>query len=479
MKNNGVKAFLFAAAAAAVAAFIGYLSGALDPYLGREPAEISQPANDAPSATDAASESAAGAQGEGESAGSAGANVEAQEPAELSAEQAPPEQAAEDAATAPSFDVLRVEGDGSAVVAGKAAPGSTVELFDGSSVLGKAVAGPDGAFAIVLDNPLKAGDHQIVLRATGPDSDVATSMQTAVVSVPEKPDGQVLAMVEEPGKPAQLLTMPQAPSGGEEVLGEAAAPMTEQEGEATAAAQPDASESGQAGAGAVTSQQQEGEQKPADDATGPAIAVEAVEIDGGKIFVAGRADAGRKVRVYANEILLGEAVASPDGHFLVEATRDLAVGEYTIRVDGLDAGDGDKVVARATVPFQREPGETIAAVAPQAQDGGSVQAADEGAASAEGATGSDASQPATTVAPKLEHADGSVIIRRGDTLWHISRRVYGHGVRYSTIYLANQDQIADPNRIWPGQLFKVPEKSEQGEQADFDAMGDRITVQPQ
>jgi hypothetical protein len=52
-------------------------------------------------------------------------------------------------------------------------------------------------------------------------------------------------------------------------------------------------------------------------------------------------------------------------------------------------------------------------------------------------------------------------------------------VRYSTIYLANQEQIADPDRIWPGQVFKVPEKSEQGEQADFDAMGDRITVQPQ
>jgi LysM repeat protein len=63
------------------------------------------------------------------------------------------------------------------------------------------------------------------------------------------------------------------------------------------------------------------------------------------------------------------------------------------------------------------------------------------------------------VAPKLEHADGAVIIRRNDTLWRISRRVYGHGVRYSTIYLANQDQISDPDRIWPGQVFKVPEKS--------------------
>lgn len=475
MKNNGVKAFLFAAAAAAVAAFIGYLSGALDPYIGRKPAEVAQPASDASTEAGTASEPAADEQ----ATGADGADAEAQKPAGPSAETAQPEQAAQENPEVPTFDVLRVEGDGSAVVAGKAAPGSTVELFDGSSVLGKAVAGPDGAFAIVLDDPLKAGDHQIVLRATEPDSDVSTSAQTAVVSIPEKPDGQVLAMVEEPGKPAQLLTVPQVQPGTPEAQGEPDVPQVGQEGEATAVSQPGDSGAGQTATGTAASQEHAGAQQPVDEAGGPKIAVEAVEIDGGKIFVAGRADAGRKVRVYANEILLGESVTSPDGHFLVEASRDLPVGEYTIRVDGLDAGDGDKVVVRATVPFQREPGETIAAVAPPAPEGASAQTAGEGAATVEGAASEENGQPATTVAPKLEHADGSVIIRRGDTLWHISRRVYGHGVRYSTIYLANQEQIADPDRIWPGQVFKVPEKSEQGEQADFDAMGDRITVQPQ
>jgi len=49
-----------------------------------------------------------------------------------------------------------------------------------------------------------------------------------------------------------------------------------------------------------------------------------------------------------------------------------------------------------------------------------------------------------------------VIIRRGDTLWQISRRLYGQGVRYTTIYLANQDQITDPDLIEPGQIFGVP-----------------------
>ncbi|WP_031248125.1 LysM peptidoglycan-binding domain-containing protein, partial [Mesorhizobium sp. LNHC229A00] len=82
------------------------------------------------------------------------------------------------------------------------------------------------------------------------------------------------------------------------------------------------------------------------------------------------------------------------------------------------------------------------------------------------------------VSPKLEHADSAVIIRRNDTLWRISRRVYGHGMRYSTIYLANQDQIRNPNRIWPGQVFKVPEKSKEGEAADLKAMGEQATTAP-
>ena len=83
------------------------------------------------------------------------------------------------------------------------------------------------------------------------------------------------------------------------------------------------------------------------------------------------------------------------------------------------------------------------------------------------------------LAPKLQSVDSAVIIRRGDSLWRISRRVYGRGVRYSTIYLANQTQIEDPDRIWPGQVFKVPEKSADGEvEADYSTLGDRLITLP-
>lgn len=53
-------------------------------------------------------------------------------------------------------------------------------------------------------------------------------------------------------------------------------------------------------------------------------------------------------------------------------------------------------------------------------------------------------------------ASGKAIIRRGDNLWTIARRVYGQGIRYTQIYGANRGQIRDPNLIYPGQVFDLP-----------------------
>lgn len=54
-------------------------------------------------------------------------------------------------------------------------------------------------------------------------------------------------------------------------------------------------------------------------------------------------------------------------------------------------------------------------------------------------------------------ASGKAIIRSGDNLWTIASRVYGTGVRFTTIYQANRQQIRDPNLIYPGQVFELPE----------------------
>lgn len=523
MAINPLKAFLFAAGGTVAAAGTAYVTGALDPYLHPAPpaqvAALTPP--QAPKPADPGTEGRLPAAAVPAAPATAPQTAAPATPA-AEAPAAPATDAAAPAAAgpiAPTFDVVRVEGNGSIVVAGNAAPNSKVEILNGTTVLGSTVAGPDGAFVIVLDDPLKPGDYTISLRSTV-GTVVTASAQTAVVSVPKDAAGQVLAMVEEPGKPAELLTVPApetkpaAPATGDQAAAPAPAPAAE--APAAAASAPAAP------APAVVDAKPAPATPPAAAVAEPKIVVEAVEIDGNKIFVAGLADPGRKVRAYANDILLGDAQTSPDGHFLVEATRDIPVGSYTIHVDGLDA-DGVKVVARAAVPFEREPGEAVAAVAPAETKPAETKPAAPAAAEAPAAPApavaavepapapaaedpAVAAAPAETapatpaapateapavvaaatppsdvpevVSPKLEHANGAVIIRRNDTLWRISRRVYGHGVRYSTIYLANQDQIRDPDRIWPGQVFKVPEKSKEGEAADLKAMGEQATTAP-
>lgn len=320
---------------------------------------------------------------------------------------------AEQASKTPVFDLLRVEPDGSVVIAGKALPNADVEVVAGATVVGKAKAGPNGDFAIVLDEPLKAGDHQLVLRVTGADNSVATSAQTAIVSVPETKSGQVLALVEEPGQASRLITKPETAPASQE--------NTDTAPEATAKAD-------------------KPEAKPAQDLP---IAIEAVEIEGQSVFVAGKAKGGNRVIVHANDTLLGASLISPDGRFLVQSKQPLSVGDYIIRADLLD--NANQVLATARVPFRREAGENISAVASDT---------DGQTAAPSGANGGEA---ASSAAP-LQKVDGSVIIRRGDNLWTISKRAYGKGTRYTTIYLANRDQIRNPDLIWPGQVFNMPKE---------------------
>jgi nucleoid-associated protein YgaU len=53
----------------------------------------------------------------------------------------------------------------------------------------------------------------------------------------------------------------------------------------------------------------------------------------------------------------------------------------------------------------------------------------------------------------------TTVVSRGDSLWRISRVTYGTGLRYAVVYRANRDQIRNPNRIYPGQLFVLPMKA--------------------
>lgn len=438
----------------------------------------------------------------------------------------------------PVFDLLRVEPNGDMVVAGVTTPGAEMELVAGAKTLTKTTANANGEFVAILDEALEPGDYEIVLRSTGTDGVVMTSAETAIVSIPEVGSDEVIALVEAPGAPSRLITVPEV-----ETAAATAAEENAQTAANDATSNEEATEENQEGSEgeAVETANVDPEPELAEDTSEPTsseprkIRIEAVEIDGPTVFVAGAAEPGTNLRIYANETLLGDTQATAQGRFLVEVNRDLPVGDYIIRADALSP-NGAEVVMRAAVPFTRSAGEKLAAVAvpagprlpseapaieqdtsAQAETGQSVSSASaenvetaqapaaeeetgtqqatvaetagtstagaetgtsgeaeqtvannassETANDTSGAAGSTNGQSTTQVASTeleqpLTPVENSVVIRRGDTLWHISKRVYGRGIKYTTIYKANDDQIRDPDLIWPGQIFSLPEDSE-------------------
>ena len=66
----------------------------------------------------------------------------------------------------PQFDILRVEKDGSVLIAGSAQPGSKVEIIDRGKVIAKSKAASNGDFAIVFEEALKPGAYELFIRST-------------------------------------------------------------------------------------------------------------------------------------------------------------------------------------------------------------------------------------------------------------------------------------------------------------------------
>lgn len=164
------------------------------------------------------------------------------------------------------------------------------------------------------------------------------------------------------------------------------------------------------------------------DAGGPPgqVVLRVVDYDAkGEIRFAGTARPGTIVRLYVDNHLIGEAPVDAQGRWGLAPGKPIAGGAHRLRAD--DIGAGGKVLSRAELPFQR------------ASFGTDVAAATHESPTHEGRT----------------HED-QVVVQPHQSLWRIARDVYGEGTRYTVIYAANRDQIRDPNRIYPGQVFTLP-----------------------
>ncbi|MGG5888925.1 LysM peptidoglycan-binding domain-containing protein [Falsiroseomonas sp. HC035] len=146
---------------------------------------------------------------------------------------------------------------------------------------------------------------------------------------------------------------------------------------------------------------------------GASLALDVVDYDtAGSIRFAGTAPPNSAIRVYVNDTHAGDAQADAEGRWAVVPPVAPEIGRHRLRVDQIAANGA--VSARIELPFQR-----------------------------------DDVSPASV-------AEGRVVVQPGNNLWRLARASYGSGVRYTTIFEANRDQIRNPDLIFPGQVFTVP-----------------------
>ena len=365
-----------------------------------------------------------------------------------------PSSVAREAPVAPSFDVVRVEPTGESVIAGRAAPGATVELLRNGKRHARVASDASGLFAFVPP-PFLPGSHEVILQSTAPDGTRTQSRESITVSIAEKKDTKPLIALTTPGKPTVVLSSPDAPG----VVGTKrddpparTAALPQAELPASGAAPP-----------AVSPTLQPGATTAAGAGPRPQLRVATVEAEeGGRLFVSGEAAPGATVRLYLNDTLMAPGGAGADGRVAFAIGRGVRPGGYRVRLDDVDPATGE-VKSRAEVEF-RVPAPLAVELPPATQpyvttaprQSSLDRTASMAAPSTPAQDGPEAGHrqldPGTVLIPEVNTAS----VSRGENLWRISKRVYGRGVRFTVIYSANQNQIRSPRLIYPGQVFVLP-----------------------
>ncbi len=293
----------------------------------------------------------------------------------------------------PSFDIVRVETTGDAVMAGRAAPGATVQIYSHDGLVAETTADDRGDWVVVLEEPLEAGSHELWLKSEETNGAVSESRESVAMLVPEAG----------------------ATTGADT---EASSDTTSASGDAeqadTVADSPDET------IAVLVPRDDDGQveilQEPEDGvglAGGDGLSLDTLNYDeAGEVSLSGKAEAGAEIRAYVDGELVGRTLADSAGNWRMMLEKPVAEGLHALRIDQVD--EGGIVMARVETPFDREALQLPASAEPV------------------------------------------VIIQPGNNLWTIARHSYGSGVHYTHIFEANQGQIADPHLIYPGQIFVLP-----------------------
>ncbi|MDA8954848.1 LysM peptidoglycan-binding domain-containing protein [Planktomarina temperata] len=485
----------------------------------------------APVPSDAGSEPEAAADGETDTA-KPPAQDTAAAPDSATAEAAPEETASEsssaEAATdtpaeplssqlsAPKFDVVRIEDDGSALIAGQAdGRGHVILSVDRvEQAEARADLSGTGQFVIFAFIPSTGDQQSLKLHLYAEDgSGPVVSAQTVFVA----PATAAATATDSTAAPVQEeVTVSESPDTAAETDTETEADTetetdteieTGTETASTDVASPEA-KADKAPATVILADEDGVRvlQDGAPSAAKPAVTIDTISYSSnGDVILGGRGQAGNFVRIYLDNQFLATSKIAADGYWALELS-DIEPGIYTLRVDELNAA-GD-VVSRAETPFKREAAEelaelmaagteteepsaegpsesaaetqvvdaeALASVEPEAADDPqteevvtqeevNVQAEvaelnPQGEQSSDGGSLAVEGQPADT-ASVLRTPSKKFRVRTvqpGSTLWAIAKESYGAGIEYFKVFEANKERIRDPDLIYPGQVFEIPD----------------------
>jgi nucleoid-associated protein YgaU len=232
-------------------------------------------------------------------------------------EDAAPPPATDAALSAPTFDLVRVEPDGAAVVAGHAAPGAKVTVYADAVPLAETVADADGNFVAMFRVEPSDAPRAVTLDAAGPEG--TASSDEVVMLLPRAPD-----VAAAPAKPAHGEPAPGAVPAANAEPAVAATAILRAEGVEVVAPE---------------------------ESRGLALASISYSSVPGDVTLAGIGTAGAALRVYVDGELAEEAWIGDDGRWSL-ALDAVDAGLYTLRIDEL-AADGT-VAHRLETPFQRD-----------------------------------------------------------------------------------------------------------------------------
>ncbi|MFO1208437.1 MAG: LysM peptidoglycan-binding domain-containing protein [Amaricoccus sp.] len=395
------------------------------------PEAAAQPEATVPTAADAAAPQAAAPSDAAKRA------AEAAEPT------APAQPVAEAPGSAPGLDVVRVEPDGSAAVAGTAEPGAKVTIMADASPVAEAEADASGKFVAIFKVEPSAAPRALSLEArpagggpARPSDDVVMLLPQAPVPVPgavrsgqlpppkpsAPPAAPDAAPAEAAGAPAPIPVarpgMPYPRPARVVAAGTPAEPAAPPVAAAEAASGPEV-------AATVVLRGDSVEVTPTRGAPKGLTLASISYSEAGDVTLAGLANANAVLRAYVDDRFAEEARAGGDGRWRMDLG-GVAGGVYRLRIDELGA-DG-RVAGRVETPFQRD--------YPHAPP----------------------PRPGAPGAPEPAPADnGTVTVQPGNNLWTLARTHYGSGVMYTQIFTANREQIRDPDLIYPGQILAMPD----------------------